>query len=268
MLIERKIIINKIASTLKPLNFAYALWEGGAAAFNQVDEWSDINLYVIAKDDYVEEIFNAVDSSLESLSTIDYKYDLPQPTWHGHAQAYYHLTNSSKYLIINFLVIKHSNPNKFVESEVHGDVVVYFDKIFLIPHNLDIKGFFKKIQMRLKDIESRVQLIEVFVSKELNRKNYIEAYEYYYRSLLDLLVEILRIRYSPYHYNFKATYIAYDLPDDVVGRLKKLYFVKDGEQLEANYNEAFNWLKSELSTLDINIIKDRYFEKKNNPMNE
>jgi len=265
MEIDRETIINKFSTTLLPLNFAYAMWEGGAAAFNRVDEWSDINLSVVVNDDYVEEIFNAVDSTLKTLSTIEYKYFLPQPTWHGHAQAFYQIANSSQYLIINFLVVKHSSSYKFLEAEVHGNVVVYFDKIFLTPHNIDPKGFFKKIQQRVKDIESRVQLIEVLINKELNRKNYIEAYDNYYRSLLDLLVEILRIKYSPYHYNFKTINLSYDLPDDIVKSLKKLFFVKDEKQLEISYNEAINWLKNELRILDLNIIKEKYFEKKNNP---
>lgn len=258
--IDRKTIIDKIITTLKPLNFAYAMWEGGAAAYNRVDDWSDINLNIVVNDDYVEEIFNAVDNALKSLSTIEYKYFLPQPAWHGHSQAFYQLANSSKYLIVNLLIIKHSSSNKFLETEVHGNVVVYFDKIFITPHNIDTKGFFKKIQIRIKDIENREQLIETIVNKQLNRKNYIEAFDYYYSSLLDLLVEILRIRYSPYHYNFKALNISYDLPEDVVKSLKELIFVKDEEQLEVKYNQATNWLKSELSSLDINIIKDTYFE--------
>lgn len=268
MEIQRETIINKISATLRPLNFAYAMWEGGAAAYNRVDEWSDINLSVVVNDDYVEEIFNAVDSTLKTLSTIEYKYFLPQPTWHGHAQAFYQLANSSQYLIINFLVIKHSSSNKFLEAEIHGNVVVYFDKIFLTPHNIDTKSFFKRIQQRIKDIESRLPLIEVLINKELNRKNYIEAYDNYYRSLLDFLVEILRIRYSPYHYNFKVKNIAYDLPDGIMKSLKKLFFVKDEKQLEVSYIEALNWLKNELSTLDINIIKEKYFEKTNNPRKE
>lgn len=263
--IDRETIINKILTTLRPLNFAYALWEGGAVAYNRVDEWSDINLRVVVKDDYVEEIFNALESAMKTLSAIEYKYSLPKPTWHGHAQAFYQIANSSQYLIINCLVIKHSSSNKFLEAEVHGNVIVYFDKIFLSPQNTDSIGFLKKIQQRVKDIENRVQLTEVLINKELNRKNYIEAYDNYYRSLLDLLVEILRIRYSPYHYNFKATNISYDLPIGIVKSLKKLYFVKDEKQLEVSFKEAINWLKNELSTLNLNNIKENYFEKTNNP---
>jgi len=43
----REIIIQTLVDALKPLDYIYAFWEGDAAAFDRIDEWSDIDLYLV-----------------------------------------------------------------------------------------------------------------------------------------------------------------------------------------------------------------------------
>ena len=52
--VTREVIVETLACSLEPLNFVYAFWEGGAAAFNRVDEWSDIDLFIVVDDDISE----------------------------------------------------------------------------------------------------------------------------------------------------------------------------------------------------------------------
>jgi hypothetical protein len=37
-------ILTGLRQALEPLPYVNAMWEGGAAAFHRVDEWSDIDL--------------------------------------------------------------------------------------------------------------------------------------------------------------------------------------------------------------------------------
>ena len=112
--LKREEIIKALKERLEPLDFVLAMWEGGAAAFGRVDEWSDIDLQVAAQDDRVAEVLPIVEEVLLSLSPIDIKYEIPQPTWHGHAQTFYRLGNASRYLLIDFVVIKQSSPIRWI----------------------------------------------------------------------------------------------------------------------------------------------------------
>ena len=55
--ITRQQIINSIIAALEPLDYVLTMWSGGADGFARVDEWSDLDLMVIAADERVEEVF-------------------------------------------------------------------------------------------------------------------------------------------------------------------------------------------------------------------
>ncbi|HYM39437.1 MAG TPA: hypothetical protein VEY12_04730 [Thermoplasmata archaeon] len=61
-------IVSTFAATLEPLPFLDAMWEGGAAAFHRLDEWSDVDLDIVATDDRVPETFHAIEVALTRLS--------------------------------------------------------------------------------------------------------------------------------------------------------------------------------------------------------
>ena len=162
--INRKQILEKLIATLKPLDYVHALWEGGAAAFNRVDDWSDIDLQVDVEDDKVEAVFELVEEALQQLSPIQRKLEMPQPAWHGHYQTFYKLEGTSEFLVIDFVVMKHSNPNKFLEKEIHGNTIFHFQKIDMTPFmKLDHEQFKQKLDQRLLEINQRFQMFQFLV---------------------------------------------------------------------------------------------------------
>ncbi len=88
-------ILEKLITTLEPLDFALALWQGGSAASGYTDEWSDIDIHVIVQDNCIEETFDIVETSLKTISNITFKYRIPEPTWHGHSQLGFEHTSIS-----------------------------------------------------------------------------------------------------------------------------------------------------------------------------
>jgi hypothetical protein len=84
---------------LEPLNYIHSFWEGGAAAFNRIDEWSDIDLYLVVDDNKVDEAFFAVEKVLKSLSPIKQKYEVVHPLQSGVFQAFYKLEEASQFLM-------------------------------------------------------------------------------------------------------------------------------------------------------------------------
>jgi hypothetical protein len=227
---------------LEPLNYVHAFWEAGAISWNRVDEWSDIDLYVAVDDDKVEDTFLAVEKGLKSLPPIKHKYDVPQTGFPGVSQAFYRLRDASEYLIIDLAVLKLSAPDMFLEPEMHGKALFYFNKSDKIrPPTIDKELFDKKLRARIDGLQARVEMFNIFVQKEINRHNYLEAVEMYYNLTLASLVEALRIKYKPIHYEFKMRYVHYELPPNIIIRLQKLYFVGDEKDLEEKYREASDW---------------------------
>jgi hypothetical protein len=259
--LNRENIIRLLTETLKPLNYIHAFWEGGAAAFNRIDKWSDIDIYLVVDEDKVKETFSAVEEALKSLTQIKQKYNVKQTSWPGVYQAFYRLEKTSEYLIIDLAVLTENAPDKLLEPEIHGKAVFSFNKSgkVKIP-SLNKKAFEEKICEKLEKLDARYRMFSNFVQKEINRCNHIEAAYLYYHLTLDMLVDVLRIRYSPLHFDFKTRYIHYELPPKVVERLKQLYFVQDKSDLQRKYLEANEWFTKAIVEID----KDRLLDSRNN----
>jgi hypothetical protein len=247
-------IILALCEALEPLEYTYALWEGGAAAFERVDEWSDLDLLLDVEDEHVDEALQIIDETLARLSPIELKYEVPQPAWHGHAQVFYRLQNTSKYLLLDIAVIKHSNPNKFLQPELHGNAVVHFDKsevVKTVP--LDRKELASRLKDRLSALRVTFELFQILTLKELNRGNLIEALNFYHNFTLKPLVEVLRIPHQPTRHSFYTRYIYYDLPPETIRRLERLFFVTDGDDLLVKRQEAEEWFYDTLDQIRLEV---------------
>ncbi len=249
--LTREGIIQTLVDVLKPLDYVHAFWEGGAAAFGRIDEWSDLDLYLIVDDARADDTFVAVEKALKSMSPIKHKYALSHPPQSGLSQAFYRLEHASKYLLIDLAVLGLSSPDKFLEPEIHGNVAFYFNKFDRVKASpVDREALISKLHKRLERLQKRFVMFNSFVQKEINRGNHLEAIDLYHNLILATLVEALRIRHSPFHHDFKMRYIHYELPSEAISKLKHLYFVKDERDLEAKYHEAVRWLQETISRID------------------
>jgi len=247
--VTRDDVIKALVNALKPLDYAHALYEGGAVAFNRVDEWSDVDLYLVVDDEKVDEAFPAVEKALEMLSPIKQKYEVKQLPWPGISQAFYKLENASEYLLIDFAVLKLNGSEKFLEPEIHGKPIFYFNKGGVVKApTLNRDTLNRNLHERLVRLKDRFAMFNVFVQKEINRGNYLEASWLYHSLTLGSVVDALRIKYSPFHHDFKTRYIQYELPKEIVEKLEHLYFVKDEKDLETKYREATEWFNQIMST--------------------
>jgi len=240
--VTRKQVLQVLVQALEPLDYTHALWEGGAAALDRVDQWSDIDLHLVVDDDQVEGVFTVVDQALETLSPIELKYEIPQPTWHGHAQTFYRLKYGGIFLIIDLVVMQLSNPNRFLESELHGHAVVHFDKSDVVqPPPFDWDAHQAVLKQRLENLSVTFDLFQFLILKEVNRGNDLEAVSFYYRFTLSPLVEVLRIFYTPARYNFYTRHIHYDLPEQVIADLRELFYITDLRDLSIKQERAQGW---------------------------
>jgi predicted nucleotidyltransferase len=240
--LTKKQIITALCAALEPLDFTHALWEGGAAAFGRVDEWSDLDILVDVDDEHVEETLQVIEDTLTKLSPIEIKYAVPQPTWHGHSQVFYRIRDTSKFLLIDMVVIKHSNLNKFLQPELHGKAIVYFDKSGVVQSSpLSRQELALKLKDRLEALKISFDLFQILTIKELNRGNLIEALNFYHNFTLRPLVEVLRIPHEPTRHGFYTRYIYYDMPAEVLAKLESLFFIADGDDLWTKRQIAEDW---------------------------
>jgi hypothetical protein len=248
--LTRQPILNAVIAALQPLDYVYALWEAGAAAFDRLDQWSDIDLMIDVQDEHIADAQAAFESAIQQLSSIELRYEEPQPTWHGHAQAFYRLRDASPFLMLDVVFLKHSNPNKFLEYEIHGQPVVHFDKCDIVqPAPFDGEAHLAKLRLRLPDLRTKFELYQTLTEKEIRRGNHLEALSFYYAFTLRPLVEALRIQYAPLHYNFYTRYLYYELPPDVVRGLEELYFIANPQEIGSRRQQAEAWFYRTLERL-------------------
>jgi predicted nucleotidyltransferase len=249
--LTRRTIIQTLIDALKPLTYVQALYEGGAAAFKRIDKWSDIDIYIVVDDDKVNKAFLAVEKALKSLSRIQQKYEILQTPWPGISQAFYRLEDANEHLIIDLAILKLSSPDMFLEPEIHGYVVFYFNKNGRISlPRLDKNAFAEKVHERLQKLQARFDMFGNFVQKEINRGNCLEAIDLYNNLVLAPLIETLRIKHNPVHHDFKRRYVHYELPLRVVEKLKHLNFIKDEKDLQKKYQQATIWFRETMSEVD------------------
>jgi hypothetical protein len=161
-------IVGSLAVALESSEHIIAFWEGGAPSYGRLDEWSDIDLYVVVEDDWVEEVFKITERSIRLLSPIKQKYAVQHPKESGIFQAFYRLVQASEYLMIDLAVLKMSAPDKYLEPEIHGPALFHFNKEnqVRIPR-LDRREHAKKVRAASKRLKERFELFNCFVQKEM-----------------------------------------------------------------------------------------------------
>ena len=254
--LSRNSIVRAMTQVLEPLSFVHAFYEGGAAAFNRIDPWSDIDLYIVVDDATVPKTFEVVEKVLASLSPIGLIHEESWPPASGIFQKFYRLEKASEFLLVDLAVLTVSAPNKFLVREIHGEAVFLFNKGDAIKTPpLDQEAFVRGLLDHRQRLRERMELFAPFVEKEILRGNKLEALEFYRALVIQSLVGALRMRYGPRHYDFRMRYVYRELPPDVVRRLEGLAFVKDPEDLAAKYREARAWFDKAIEDVDETQIR-------------
>ena len=236
-----------MTESLRPLDFVRAFWEGGAAAYGRVDEWSDLDLYVMTTSGMADDVFRTVEKVLRQMSPISEVYKVASG-WEGVEQRFYRLALASEYLFVDLAVVSEDSSEKFITPEIHGSNVFYVDKDGLEGSaRLDRPKFVETMNARRVTLGVRFRMFDNQVQKHLNRGNSIEALEVYRSLVIGTLVELLRMKHGPEHYNFRMEHIYDELPRSILKRVESLCYVKDLADLETKHEEAAKWVLELLS---------------------
>lgn len=249
--VSRADILSALESHLAPLDYVLAMWQGGAAAFDRTDAYSDIDLHLDVVDDHIEAAEAVVQAALTSLSPLSVRFRLPEPTWHGHTQVFYRLRDASPFLMLDCVFMRHSHPQKFIQPQQHGQAVVHFDKAGVTQAPpWDEAAQQGRRQARLDYWRGFLSWSSVLVDKEVARERPLDALGYYQGAVIRPLVELLRLRYDPARYDFHLRYLHLVLPAAAAERLTRLAYVSDLADLERKHAEAQTWLRELLADAD------------------
>lgn len=248
-------ILQELTAKLTGTDSVIAFWEQGSTATGRADQWSDLDLIVLVADGQVEPVKDQVEQTLSEIRAIEIRYEVPQPSWHGHWQAFYRLVESSPFFMVDLVIIEESHPNRFLEPELHGMPAVYIDKKGITAQSpTPASGLAARLAGRLPLLEVTMELFHPFVDKELMRDRPVDAMHFYHNIVVLRLVEALRIRHCPWRFNFGLRYLGYDLPDHVYGQVRELCYVADPAELTGKKSRAvalFRETLAELKSLDL-----------------
>jgi predicted nucleotidyltransferase len=240
----RNIIINRIKEGLLKHDEILSFFEAGSAAFKRNDEYSDLDFGIVVKDDFVDETIEILHSIMNSISPIEEKYILPQPTWHGHWQGFYHLKDTSPYFLLDVLIIKESSPDNLSDVEEHGVPIIYFDKTGRIgTEHTDYTKLREPMQKRIESIKFISGMLYNFVEKEIKRGRLIDAIDFYNNMFLRSLVTLLRMKYDPVRFSWGNRYLSHVLPENIYKELLDLFYVKDEADLECKQKKVLEKIK-------------------------
>jgi hypothetical protein len=240
--LERNYILESLKNNIKQIEWVNAMWECGASSFDRIDEWSDIDIIIDVEDDKILEVFNDIDKIVENISPVERSYGCPQSMSSGAYQKVYKLKNQSEFLLIEICAVKNSSNQKFLVEEIHSKAKIHFDKKNITSKTfLDKNQFNKKIKSRIYELENIFNIYQNLPRKEMNRGNSIEALAFYRSFSLYPLVELIRIKYDPYRYNFKTRYLYYNFPEDIVEKLEELFFISDSKDLKGKHEICIDW---------------------------
>ena len=252
-MLDRMAIINKLHNALEPLSFIYALWLEGADAIGAVDEYSDLDFWVDFEDEHEGQAYDAVENALSELAEIDYKYIMR----HDHPkirQRIYHLSGTSKYLMIDFCWQLHSRPKEEYTYNEHDKIEtakIIFDKDSIIRYKpVNLSDFSHWNQSRLEEAKYR-RTQHMRAEKYVRRGQYLEAYAYYNRYVLEPLVDLLRLIYTPAYADYYLIHISQHIPGAEREKLEYFARISSLDDIALKIPQAGKWFDELAERIEI-----------------
>lgn len=249
--VTRAQIITALHGALEATPEVLAASLGGSDATGRTDEFSDVDLVVVAEEGAVEATLEAVHSALEGLSPIVHRWRLAEPTWHGNAQEFLSLRDADPAHFIDLVVLEPSGGERFLEVERHGTSIVLFDRAGLLaPTPLDRVAHQARIDTRLALLRERFPLFQTLVTRAVRRGFVAEAAVAYQDYAYRPLIELLRIRHCPDRFDFGARYLDRDLPATVRAEVEALALPGSLAEVETFRSRAAAIFDATLAQLD------------------
>lgn len=231
----------ELVSSLKVSSQTVATWEGGSAANGTTDPYSDIDLIVVGRDS-TDAVFEIIEAALGRIARISYRYVEPRCFWPGCYQRIYFLEGAPKHFFVDVAVFLETSENvlsEFMQPERHGNPVIHFDKTGLLkPRPSDPAALKSRHLKRLQEIEAAYPIFKLEVLKELDRGHAIDAFGFYFASIVRPLIEIMGMLHRPFRYDFGLRYLHNTFPEADQKAIERLIYLQDAGALRDRMADA------------------------------
>lgn len=252
--VYRKHVLKIILDEIEPSPEILAAWEGGSAATGTRDEYSDIDLSVLAVSP-IRAVLDQIESALKRLQVIHTWQPIKSFWGEGMLQRVIVLKDSPKHFSVDVAVFDLAYPQllkDFLEVERHGSPHIYFDKRNLIKSgHTDQQALFMRQQARAAELNQGFPIFKTLALKEIVRGQAIDAISFYQIGLVRPFVEVLGMIHRPFKYDFGMRYVHKTFPKEAQALIEELSYVARFEDLpekiskvEKAFREAIEEVKS------------------------
>jgi predicted nucleotidyltransferase len=253
---QRREIVDALARALEPIDDVRAAWMMGSIAFERLDSLSDIDLVLDVTPGGVESTWEVIERTLEAMAPLDYRYEIPQPTWHGHEQRFFHLAGTPQHLLVDVVIMQSGHQPRLDEFERHGTPVILFDKDgIVVATHVDPDEMEAKLRTRLQAIKQLLPLAYSLVGKEIERGRSLDAFGFYQRFVVDNLVVLARMKHDPNRHDYGLRYLAFDVPEDLWRAIEACCYVSDLQGLETRFEVAKQLIDGLIADLESELEK-------------
>ena len=237
----RATIIRALKDRLERDPGVHAAWLEGADALARVDEFSDIDFCCSVDSVGLDGAVALAQEALLAIGPLDLVQRLDRPANQRHVV--FHLSEASPYLLVDFVAHEGTTGSRFIAGDEIEKPLVLFDRGGWVrfrspeaePASLDLTR-------RLQDLRRTVSQASR-VDKHIRRGEFLEAFGYYQKWLLEPLITCLRLRCTPLHSDYSIVHISRHLPAAEVRRLEELFQVRSMEELKRKSREAIRFFE-------------------------
>lgn len=238
----RESLMARIMDMFSTREWVLAIWEGGSAATGFLDRLSDLDLVLLTEDHRAEDAFTLFEEMIEEHYGIKTRFRVPEPSWHGHSQAFYFLHRSPDHFYVDLLVEKRSSGNRMLETDRHGNPRIHLDREALLdPAPTPAEELAEKTEAFRRMQSSVIPISETETAKQLLRGNPVDAMLEYQGFVQRRLGALLNLKYRPAKYDFGVRYGDREYPPDTAARLARLMYAGSLEELKPRFDEAAEW---------------------------
>jgi predicted nucleotidyltransferase len=230
----RRRVTARVVAALRDEHAVEALLEGGAAARGRADEYSDIDLMVVAPLECAGQLFARTEEALSDIAPITHVWSIDPPGYPDMAQRFYFLADAPRFFALDCSVLSAAAVANFLERERHGEPIVWLDRRGTSKARpVDEAELAKRRRHLLGQLRGKVPVYAMLVDKELARGHPLEALGFY-QVLVRALIDLLGMRYRPERFDFGWRYVERELPEDAQALIARHAFVADAAALAAS----------------------------------
>lgn len=251
-MIDRSKLVEIIKPWAKSKPYICAAWEGGSAATNRLDQYSDLDLTLVVDDDKVGDAFVDFESFINQQFQIIRKYRLSEPAWHGFSQCFYQIDQLTPFLYLDIAVMKKSQPDKLMEEDRHGIAHVWFDRESIYNPSLSsIEVINNRVNKMIESIKQTDFIMFIEIEKGIERGVFLDVFPTYYSFISRHMAILLNALYRPEKVDFGLRYAQLDyekVDRELIENALKVSNIRDLNDCYIKLKSRYNILISNLDS--------------------